>query len=519
MSGLNTRNGSCLMGPSNGGGSGPIPPQGEEWEAITQPGASNQQWQSIAYGNGLYVACASGGTTETAIMTSPDGKNWTSRTLPVITALTPRSVVYGNGMFVISCSAGFTNRMIYSADGITWSEASVPVLQSWFCVTFGRGLFVALSTNGAAGGRCVTSPDGVNWTVRSTPTPAGDIAWEAITYGNGLFVAVASSGTGQRVMTSPDGITWTMRTSAADQGWREVCYGNGLFVAVGTPDASNNAIMTSPNGIDWTLREAPVAGGGGTWFGVVYGNGTFIAVGSGSTNRVMTSVNGIDWEGVTAGTDQSLLAITFGNGLFVAVGNVGINRILISGRPYSNSELYADEQINNFWNGGMTFARFLKLLIPTSAKIANIGGRVKEFFTDAGNTNTGETDLYSYSTEAGMLSANGQGIEASFDGIYAANGNLKTIRVYFGGTEIFDFAVNSNGISWAVKTRIIRVSSSVVRCCVDVVTSDSNDAIYTEVTGLTLTGANILKITGQSDTASNDIVAKLGAVKWSPESI
>jgi uncharacterized phage protein gp47/JayE len=54
--------------------------------------------------------------------------------------------------------------------------------------------------------------DGITWTVR---TSAADLFWNSITYGNGLFVAVSSSGTGNRVMTSPDGINWTSRTSAA----------------------------------------------------------------------------------------------------------------------------------------------------------------------------------------------------------------------------------------------------------------------------------------------------------------
>jgi hypothetical protein len=45
----------------------------------------------------------------------------------------------------------------------------------------------------------MTSPDGVNWTIRSS---AADNNWRSICYGNGIFVAVANSGTGNRVMTS-----------------------------------------------------------------------------------------------------------------------------------------------------------------------------------------------------------------------------------------------------------------------------------------------------------------------------
>ena len=87
----------------------------------------------------------------------------------------------------------------------------------------------------------MTSADGITWTSR---TSAADNNWHSVTYGNGLFVAVSGSGTGNRVMTSPDGITWTARTSAADNGWYGVTYGDGLFVAVSITGTANR-VMTS----------------------------------------------------------------------------------------------------------------------------------------------------------------------------------------------------------------------------------------------------------------------------------
>ena len=82
---------------------------------------------------------------------------------------------------------------------------------------------------------------GITWT---SQTSAADNDWASITYGNGLFVAVSTSGTGNRVMTSPDGITWTSRTSAADNDWTSVTYGNGLFIAVSST-GTGNRVMTS----------------------------------------------------------------------------------------------------------------------------------------------------------------------------------------------------------------------------------------------------------------------------------
>jgi hypothetical protein len=167
--------------------------------------------------------------------------------------------------------------------GTSWTNRTSAADYRWRSVTYGNGLFVAVSDTGT-GNRVMTSPDGITWTIR---TSAADNDWRSVTYGNGLFVAVSESGIGNRVMTSPDGITWTIRTSAADYLWRSVTYGNGLFVAVAI-SGINDRVMTSPDGIDWTIRPTPI--NENNWDHVTYGNGLFVAVSaSGTGDRVMTS--------------------------------------------------------------------------------------------------------------------------------------------------------------------------------------------------------------------------------------
>ena len=162
---------------------------------------------------------------------------------------------------------------------------------------------------------------GVTWTPQSGPEWN---FWHGLTYGNGLFVAVSVEGT-NRVMTSPDGATWTSRSAAEASGWRSVTYGNGLFVAV----ASGGA-MTSSDGINWTARSIP-ADCCGTMYDVTYGNGLFVAVGYMSTKVVMTSPDGVNWTSRTASGDYSWFAVTFGNNLFVAT-SAG-SRVMTSNAP------------------------------------------------------------------------------------------------------------------------------------------------------------------------------------------
>jgi len=91
----------------------------------------------------------------------------------------------------------------------------------------------------------MTSPDGVNWTSR---TSAADNGWRTVHWAPSLrlFAACANSGTGNRVMTSPDGVNWTSRTSAADNFWVGSCWSPELcmFVTV-SYSGTGNRVMTA----------------------------------------------------------------------------------------------------------------------------------------------------------------------------------------------------------------------------------------------------------------------------------
>ena len=241
------------------------------------------------------------------------GTTWTSRTSAANNYW--RSVTYGNGLFVAVSNNGTGNRVMTSPDGITWTSRTPGTDNGWLSVYYGNGLFVAVGTGGAA----MTSPDGITWTYR---TAARNDNWCSVCYGNGLFVAVTDSNYVPGVMTSPDGITWTSISGTyVGATWKSVTYGNGLFVAVLSPGGSG-AVMTSPDGITWTARTAA----GMWWKSVCYANGLFVAVGEGA---VMTSPDGITWTFITVA--KYWQSVTYGNGLFVAVSNNGTgNRVITS---------------------------------------------------------------------------------------------------------------------------------------------------------------------------------------------
>lgn len=146
-----------------------------------------------------------------------------------------------------------------------------------------------------------------------------------------------------------------------------------------------------------------------------------------------------------------------------------------------------------------------------------------DHFVNAGNGTTVETDLYSDTIAAGQLVSNGDKLDAQYGGVYVSSATAtRQIRIYFAGTAIFDTGALTLSLSaaWTAYCSIIRVSATVIRYMFSFTTEGAALAAYTavgELTGLTLSGTNILKITGQAagvGAATNDIVAKLGSVTY-----
>lgn len=162
-----------------------------------------------------------------------------------------------------------------------------------------------------------------------------------------------------------------------------------------------------------------------------------------------------------------------------------------------------------------------------TSKMATVGGKLKDYFTDQGNSTTTETDLYTHGTEANILSVNGNTTRAQYSGIFVSSATAtRDLRLYFGGvTAFFDTGALTTAVSsnWNINITIIRVSATVARFSV-VMTATGQTTITSvgEITGLTLSGSNILKVTGQAGStgaATNDIVAKLGYVSYIPAAV
>ena len=263
-------------------------------------------------------------------------ESWSARTPAVDNAWHGIAWSPELGLFAAVAINGTGNRVMTSPDGINWTTRTTNN-NNWVAIAWSPelGLFAAVAYSGT-GNRVMTSPDGINWT---PGTSAADIFWFGIAWSPelGLFAAVAVSGSGDRVMTSPDGINWTTQTSAADNAWRAIAWSPelGLFAAV-ADSGTNNRVMTSPDGINWTTRLSATDN---FWYGIAWSPelGLFAAVAStGSGDRVMTSPDGITWTTRTSPVDNNWRSIDWSPelGLFAAVASTGTNNRVMTSESY-----------------------------------------------------------------------------------------------------------------------------------------------------------------------------------------
>jgi hypothetical protein len=360
------------------------------WTARTSSVESNQ-WRSVCWSPqlSLFVAVSASGSNR--VMTSVDGITWTARTSAVESNAWV-SVAWSSkfSMFVAIAESG-ANRVMASMNGITWSSIKssgesngwscicssnnqsllaavsssgvnritnlkeisyIPVSYSTSITSINRitapldttnqwcsmvwsqdlGLFVALSFAGTD--RVMTSGDGLNWTVRPSPSTAAK-EWVGACWSDKLKIFVAVSTVGSRkVAVSSDGIRWNAVLSSNESGaWRSVCWSSELnmFLAVGS--ASTSRVMYSYDGINWTGVVSSNESAG--WHGVCWSAELhmFIALAdNGSGNRIMRSSNGINWTDITLSPTN-----VWCNGvwspylkLFVIVARGGTNRIAYS---------------------------------------------------------------------------------------------------------------------------------------------------------------------------------------------
>ena len=255
-------------------------------------GNVNGNYQSITYGNGIFVAVGS----NNSIVTSVDGLSWIIRTdaeTGINNIDSGEVVIFGNNRFVISTGMGNIHT---SYDGINWNFSGH--VASFASISFGNGIFFGITdTGGKVDGNIYISTDGITWYNTNNPMTA-NIGFNDVVYGNTLFVMVGQSWGSSGICLSQNGINWSDNILAAESTYLEcAAFGNRKFIAGGEyridMDTSVGILYTSQNGFQWngpiTMRGTSII------FDVAYCNGIFVA--TGGNGFISYSEDGNIWSG------------------------------------------------------------------------------------------------------------------------------------------------------------------------------------------------------------------------------
>ena len=211
-----------------------------------------------------------------------------------------------------------TNRAIYTTDGTTWTETTLPASRIWLNAVHnpqnpGRACAIGW------GGTAYSTNYGQTWSAGSgmTSGTVDDIAPVTST----VWIVVSNS-VNKYWKSTDSGETWTettFPTGSVYNGKSAAGAGNGLAVIL----LGSLSYYTTTDGTNFTSRTLPTPPGGTNNFGrIVYSNGVYFAL-EGTTNRyIMTSTDGINWTTRdvrgTAGLASDLFRdVGYGNGTWM----------------------------------------------------------------------------------------------------------------------------------------------------------------------------------------------------------
>ena len=105
----------------------------------------------------------------------------------------------------------------------------------------------------------------------------------------------------------------------------------------------------------------------------------------------------------------------------------------------------------------------------------SLGGMLSVSTTQASNSSTTATDLISYILPSDSLTNQGDILEIEAWGVYAANGNSKTIALAFGGQTILTTgAIAANDGTWSIKAKIIRKTATTQEIVSEILSSNTS---------------------------------------------
>jgi hypothetical protein len=400
---------------SSSGGGGTITGGGTDgqiafWDAATNiTGSDNLFWDNATETLTIHGANYNVGTY---------WKGISNTTLP---SGTWRGITYGNGLFVAVSSRGgaansTTTSIATSPDGVNWTFRTIPSTTSLINITYQNGIFVAI---GQLSQRAFYSYDGVTW---FNGVGFGGQGY-GITYGKDKFVACKIDNAGNRIVISYDGINWqgVATPSTMDLPFTSVTYGNGIYVAV-AESTSSASIAISYDGLTWNNVTRP-SGGTITTYNVCYGKGLFVL--TCTSGKMMTSPDGVNWTQRDTPLTGLIWKCIYAEGVFIAAGcfSTTQNKFIYSIDGITWEE--ANTPAFNDWSGfayGNGMLLCLSFNGTNSSALVAKSGELNNFITQNDNITHGKQTF----TDDVVLSQNnslGIGTSTPISSLVVTSGN------------------------------------------------------------------------------------------------
>lgn len=201
-----------------------------------------------------------------------------------------------------------------------------------------------------------------------------------------------------------------------------------------------------------------------------------------------------------------------------------------STKPFTLSLYTSVVHVNSFitrYDAG-TDTTSCRIVLSDDTNEPAIGGVIFDHYATVGTTSTNgtEDDLYSDTVLAYTIRTPGRKITAEYVLDVAAHATAtRRIRAYFAGTAVVDSGTLTfpSGGTVVVRVSLICEDATTIRAWAELIVSGITlqpIITYTRLTGLTLSGTNVLKLTGVATgvgAASGDINARAGYVEWKPQ--
>jgi len=282
-------------------------------------------------GSTLTIACGNGST---ALAISAEGISW----VPVSSSLSTAYCVAWNGALWVAGGVG-TATIVYSTNGVNWTNASISGLSSVRSVAWTNGKWIAV---GDGSNIWADSSNGINWT--SYLGGAGGF-FTGASYGIlgsvGGWIAAGNGG----LKASSSGATWSPVGAGLFSVGRAIATNGKQFIALGS---GANSLAYSYDGVSWIGLGLSIFSVSG--YDAAFGTNSWVAVGQG-TNSLAVSNDGLTWTGLGTGIFSSATSVYWNGVAFIATGQ-GPNTLASSPDGYNWTGLGSSTFTNASYGSG-----------------------------------------------------------------------------------------------------------------------------------------------------------------------